>query len=139
MEAAPSAETDDDRGVKVGLSALELTQIPFPNPCQKGIAMPTVPPLQTTYIHAVEYARLFLEMIDHIFPGQRYITLTETQCQMVRDATDNLLTVSKWRVESSLFSSTFGILPPARYQPRPEDTMLGTAPERLQTDAKRPD
>jgi len=90
--------------------------------------MPTVPPLQPTYIHAVEYARLFLEMIDHIFPGQKYITLTENQCQMVRDATDNLLTVSKWRVESSQFSSTFGILPPAHFQPRPDGTELGAAP-----------
>ena len=114
--------------VEVGLSALELTQIPFPNPCQKGIAMPTVPPLQTTYIHAVEYARLFLEMIDHIFPGQKYITLTETQCQMVRDATDNLLTVSKWRVESSLFSSTFGIEPPPHFEPKPNGTALGAVP-----------
>ncbi len=98
--------------------------------------MPTVPPLQTTYMHAVEYARLFLEMIDHIFPGQKYITLTETQCQMVRNATDNLLTVSKWRVESSLFSSTFGIEPPPRYQPRPEGMALGTAAPRPQPDAK---
>jgi len=101
--------------------------------------MPSVPPLQTTDIHAVAYARLFLEMIDHIFPGQKYITLTETQCQMVRDATDNLLTVSKWRVESRLFSSTFGILPPALYQPIAEDTVLGTAPDRRQTDAQHPD
>jgi len=90
--------------------------------------MPTVPPLQTTYIHAVEYARLFLEMIDHIFPGGKYITLTEKQCQVVRDATDNLLTVSKWRVESNQFSSTFGILPPAHFQPRPDGTELGAAP-----------
>lgn len=99
--------------------------------------MPTVPPLQTTYIHAVEYARLFLEMIDHIFPDQKYIMLNENQCQMVRDATDNLLTVSRWRVESSQFSSTFGILPPPR-QPRPDGTGLGAAPQHPQTDAMLP-
>jgi hypothetical protein len=87
---------------------------------QRGIAMPTVPPLQTTYIHAVEYARLFLEMIDHTFPGQKYITLTEEQCRMVRNATDNLLTVSKWRVESSQFSSTFEVLPPPHLESRPD-------------------
>jgi len=96
--------------------------------------MPTVPPLQPTYMYAVEYARLFLEMIDHIFPGQRYITLTENQCQMVRDATDNLLTVSKWRVESSLFLSTFGIQPPPHYQPGTEGTVLGAAPPQAQAD-----
>lgn len=99
--------------------------------------MPTVPPLQTTYIHAVEYARLFLEMIEHIFPGQKYITLNENQCQMVRDATDNLLTVSRWRVESSQFSSTFGALPPPR-QTRPDGTGLGAAPQHPQTDAMLP-
>jgi hypothetical protein len=100
--------------------------------------MPTVPPLQTTYIHAVAYARLFLEMIDHIFPGGKYITLTEKQCQVVRDATDNLLTVSKWRVESSQFSSTFAILPPPHLQPRPDGTELGAAPQHPQTDAMLP-
>ena len=100
--------------------------------------MLTVPPLQSTYMHAVEYARLFLEMIDHIFPGQKYITLTENQCQMVRNATDNLLTVSKWRVESSLFSSTFGIQPPPHYQPRPEGTALGAAPPQRRTDESLP-
>jgi hypothetical protein len=100
--------------------------------------MPTVPPLQPTYMHAVEYARLFLEMIDHIFPGQRYITLTENQCQMVRNATDNLLTVSKWRVESSLFSSTFGVQPPPHYQPRTEGTVLGAAPPQPQADESLP-
>jgi len=99
--------------------------------------MPTVPPLQTTYIHAVEYARLFLEMIDHIFPGQKYIMLNENQCQMVRDATDNLLTVSRWRVESSQFSATFGILPPPR-QPRPDGIGLGAAPQHPQKDAMLP-
>jgi hypothetical protein len=96
--------------------------------------MQTVPPPQPTYMHAVEYARLFLEMIDHIFPGQRYITLTENQCQMVRNATDNLLTVSKWRVESRLFSSTFGVQPPPHYQARPEGTLLGAAPPQPETD-----
>jgi hypothetical protein len=105
---------------------------------QRGITMPSVPPLQTTYIHAVAYARLFLEMIDHIFPGQKYITLSETQCQMVRNATDNLLTVSKWRVESGLFTATFGIEPPLHYQPRPEGTELGAASPEPQTDAKLP-
>lgn len=93
--------------------------------------MPTVPPLQPTYMHAVEYARLFLEMIDHIFPGQKYITLTEAQCQMVRNATDNLLTVSKWRVESSQFSSTFGILPPPHPDSRSEGAPPGVAPQHL--------
>ena len=96
--------------------------------------MPTVPPLQPTYMHAVEYARLFLEMIDHIFPGQRYITLTEDQYQMVRNATDNLLAVSKWRVESRLFSSTFGVQPPPHYQARPEGTLQGAAPPQPETD-----
>ncbi len=100
--------------------------------------MTTVPPLQTTYIHAVEYARLFLEMIDHTFPGQKYITLTEHQCQMVRDATDNLLTVSKWRVESSQFSATFEVLPPPHLQPRPDGIGLGSAPQHPQTDAMLP-
>ena len=99
--------------------------------------MPTVPPPQPTYMHAVEYARLFLEMIDHIFPGGKYITLTEKQCQVVRDATDNLLTVSKWRVESSQFSSTFGILPPPHLQSRP-DGAGRTAPQHPQTDAILP-
>jgi hypothetical protein len=47
-----------------------------PNLYQRGITMPSVPPLQTTYIHAVAYARLFLEMIDHIFPGQKYVIFT---------------------------------------------------------------
>ena len=109
-----------------------------PNPYQRGITMPSVPPLQATYIHAVAYARLFLEMIDHIFPGQKYITLSETQCQMVRNATDNLLTVSKWRVESSLFAATFGIEPPRHYQLRPEGTELGAASPEPQTNAKLP-
>lgn len=97
--------------------------------------MATIPPLQTTYIHAVEYARLFLEMIDHIFPGQKYIALTEDQCRLVRNATDNLLTVSKWRVESSVFSSTFGSPPPPHYQPVRESAD-GTVPQQPTTDAK---
>ncbi len=87
----------------------------------------SVPPVETAYIHAVAYAQLFLEMIDHIFPGQKYITLSETQCQTVRNATDNLLTVSRWRVESSLFAATFGVQAPAHYQPKSKDTELGAA------------
>ena len=62
--------------------------------------MTTPPPLQTHLIHAVYYSSLCLQMIQDVFPGKRWIELSEDQRRMVQNETDNLLTRSRWRLTS---------------------------------------
>lgn len=65
-------------------------------------------------------------MIDHLFPGKKVPALSEDERRIVQNETDNLLTRSRWRLESKVFLSSFGVpvpLPPD--QVIPDGTVLG--------------
>ena len=85
----------------------------------------TPPPLQTNLVHAAAYSSLFLQMIEHLFPGRKVPALSEDERRIVQNETDNLLTRSKWRIESTVFANTFGIpqIPPGNVVPA--GTVLG--------------
>jgi hypothetical protein len=89
----------------------------------------TPPPLQTHLIHAAAYSSIFLEMVEHLFPGRKIPALTEDERRIAQNETDNLLTRSRWRLESNVFLSSFGTavpLPPD--QVIPDGTVLGPRP-----------
>jgi hypothetical protein len=87
--------------------------------------MPTPPPLQTNLVHAAAYSSLFLQMLEHIFPGRKVPALSEDERRIVMNETDNLLTRSRWRLETTVFANTFGIvqIPPENVVPA--GTVLG--------------
>jgi|HubBroStandDraft_6_1064221.scaffolds.fasta_scaffold2787245_1 hypothetical protein len=88
--------------------------------------MATPLPLQTTFLHAAVYSSLFLQMAQQLFPQQPYLVLSEDQRRVAQNETDNLLTRSKWRLESKVFQSSFGTpfpFPPD--QAVPAGTVLG--------------
>ena len=97
--------------------------------------MATPPPLQTTFVHAAYYASVCLQMTQDVFPGKRWIELSEDQRRIVQNETDNLLTRSKWRLESKTFSGSFGI-PTAPEIAVSAGTVLGLPPS--QEDQKAP-
>jgi|SRR2546427_598985 len=88
--------------------------------------MATPPPLQTTFVHAAMYSSVFLQMIDHLFPGKKIPALSEDERRIVQNETDNLLTRSRWRLESTIFLSSFGVpFPGPADQAIPAGTVLG--------------
>jgi len=94
--------------------------------------MATPPALQTTFLHAAVYSSLFLQMAQQLFPQQTYLALSEDQRRVAQNETDNLLTRSKWRLESRVFQQAFGMAFPFPPDQRvPDGTVLGdmTIPE----------
>lgn len=87
--------------------------------------MSTPPPLQTNLVHAAAYSSLFLQMIEHLFPGHKVPALSEDERRIVQNETDNLLTRSRWRIESIGFANTFGIQQQPQTNVAPADTILG--------------
>jgi hypothetical protein len=91
----------------------------------KIMAIP--PALQTTLVQSAAYASLLLQMMDRLFPETRYLALSDDQRRIAHNETDNLLTRSKYRIESKGFAGTFGY----QQDPRniaPADTVLGAPP-----------
>jgi hypothetical protein len=87
--------------------------------------MATPPALQTTFLHAAVYSSLFLQMAQQLFPQQTYLGLSEDQRRIAQNETDNLLTRSKWRLESQVFQQAFGTPFPFPDQALPAGTVLG--------------
>jgi len=87
-----------------------------------------MPPIQTHLVHAVAYSSLFLQMIEHLFPGRKVPGLSEDERRIVHNETDNLLTRSRWRIESVVFANTFGIPQMPKENVAPADTLLGAPP-----------
>jgi len=87
--------------------------------------MPTPPPLQTNLVHAAAYAGLFLQMLEHLFPGRKVPALSEDERRIIQNETDNLLTRSRWRLESNVFAGTFGIQQQPADVVVPAGTVLG--------------
>ena len=97
-----------------------------------------MPPLQTHFIHAVAYSSLFLQMVDHLFPGRKAPALSEDERRIVQNETDNLLVRSKWRIESNIFVNNFAIQLQPRENVAPADTLLGAPPGTRIGDSKMP-
>jgi len=97
----------------------------------------TPPPLQTNLVHAAAYSSLFLQMLEHLFPGRKVLALTEDERRIAQNETDNLLTRSRWRLESMVFLSSFGTpFPGPADQMIPAGTVLG--PPTKPTDQGKP-
>jgi hypothetical protein len=76
-------------------------------------------------------------MTQQIFPGVSYLALTDDQRRVAQNETDNLLTRSRLRLESLVFTSTFAIKNPDQSQVAPADTVLGAPPEPLKADTTK--
>jgi hypothetical protein len=90
--------------------------------------MTTPPPLQTNLVHAAAYSSLYIQVLEHMFPERKLPALSDDERRIVANETDNLLTRSKWRLETFVFANTFGIQQQPREGVIPADTVLGVMP-----------
>jgi hypothetical protein len=106
-------------------------QLPLP-----GVPQPAML-LQGRFVAAAQYASVLLQMLPQIFPGQPWLALTDDQRRVLFDETSNVLTRSKWVIESKAFADKFA-LQPQGVEMAPPGTVLGDPVPNPATAAKVP-
>ncbi len=80
-----------------------------------------------SFVHAAHYASLWLQVTEHLFPGQKLFALSQDQRRIVDNETRNLLLQAKWIVDSQAFAEQFAA-PPVGVPEAPAGTILGQKP-----------
>jgi len=60
-----------------------------------------------SFVHAAHYAELLLRVGEHLFPGEKFFSLSQDQRRIVDNETSNLLVYSRWKVDSLGFAEHF--------------------------------
>ena len=77
-----------------------------------------------SFVHAAHYASLWLQVTEHLFPGQKLFALSQDQRRIVNNETRILLLQARWEVDSRGFAEHFGIAQAGGIE-APSDITLG--------------
>lgn len=88
--------------------------------------MPALNP-SGSFVHAAHYASLWLQVTDHLFPGQKLFALSQDQRRIVDNEARLLLWQAKTVVDSQAFAEQFAAPQPGVPE-APAGTILGQKP-----------